>query len=243
MKSALMFGVITAVTVLSGCAGTGSKPLTAEGLFEQHVDKAFGDDGMASPSSLVMSGMLIVEDFGVEGPFTMKQMAPANIRTTGEIMGMALDSGCNVDICWDQQPGQSPQAVSGAQKDFMLANADFTRWENIDKHYQTLELVPADDESATENYKVRAVATNGKEDFYYFSKESGLMTGASLNAETAQGPMSILTRFNNYKEFDGNLVATEIVQETPMATVKLQIEDVTYEPLATTDFEAPAGVR
>lgn len=243
MKLISMAAVLAASSLAAGCASTGSKELTAQSLFDNFVEKAYGADGMAKPASFVMKGKIVIEAFSVEAPLVVKQMAPGFMRTTAEMMGMTIDTGCNEATCWDQPPGQSPYAVTGSHLAFMRGNADFTRWENVSKNYQSLEIVPAAEGSASDEYEVRAVRKDGKEELFYFSKQTGLLVGASIMAETAQGPMNIVMDFNNYRDFDGNLVATEVIQETPMAVVKLEVESMSYEPLSAEDFTAPQGVK
>ncbi|MEX1033182.1 MAG: hypothetical protein WDZ30_07460 [Cellvibrionaceae bacterium] len=243
MKGFTIFGFLMVVVLLAGCASTGgADKLTAEDLFDQFVEAAYGSDGMSAHSSITMSGTLIIDDFGLEGPVKTKQMAPDYFLADTEVMGMNITQGCKADLCWDQQPGQSAQRVQGPPLAILSQQADFFQWENMDKYYDSLEVVVPAEDDASRYHKVRAVRANGDEDFYYFSKETGLLAGSELMIHSPQGSMRITSRLNNYREFGSMLVPTETVQETPMATIKIVVDEVSFAPLSESDFPVPQGL-
>lgn len=152
----------------------------------------------------------------------------------------SMTQGCNANVCWSQQPGQSPRPAQSGERDLLLQQADFYQWENMDEHYATLEVVPVTEE--TSYHQVRAVRDNGVEDYYYFSKEDDLLIGAELTVDTVQRVIKMTSRFNKYKEFDSILLPTEIIQQNPVATAKMVVKDISFTPLTESDFAAPDGL-
>ncbi|HYM33856.1 MAG TPA: hypothetical protein VET48_00600, partial [Steroidobacteraceae bacterium] len=72
-----------------------------------------------------------------------------------------------------------------------------------------------------------------------FSKESGLLDAAVIEGDTGQGRMQISIVFRNYKDFEGVLIPTELVQSTPQATIKLTFKEVSFAPLTDDKFTKP----
>jgi len=241
MKSRILLSALTLMLVtLTGCSSTGgTDAVSAKALFDRFVEVTSKGKGMDAHKAFTMKGQLLIPDFGIEAHVTIRQMAPNYLVIETEIMGAALTQGCNADACWNQQPGQGISVMSGSELDTFRRFADFTVWENIDRYYPTLEIVEETTANTDASYKVRAVTADGTEDFYFFSKETGLMTGTIITADSAMGRITTTAEFSNYQEFGGMLFATEQLQSTPMATINVVIDSVTFAPLSAADFTMP----
>jgi hypothetical protein len=165
--------------------------------------------------------------------------APDSSVTNIEVMGMTLNNGCHKGICWAQQPGAGTTVLSGGAAAMQLQQSDFNQWEHMDRYYTSMEIVPPADGAESPNYKIKAVKKSGDTDYYDFSKETGLLVAAVFEGETVQGRMKIPMQFKNYKAFEGVTIATEIVQSTPQATVKLTINEVSFAPVTEDKFKQP----
>lgn len=229
--------VLVSIFILSGCASTGSnQELSVRGLFDRHIENSFGKDGLKNHTSITQKGKVIVEDFGIESPFLMQQMAPQNILMKTEMMGSAVSSGCNPELCWNQQPGQGVRILDGTQKSQIMRQADFHFFENVEKHYVALVIEAPAEGSTSKNHKVVATTKEGSADQYYFSKESGLLIGAILQMNAGQGMESVRISYNKYKAFGDMKMPSEIIQAMSVATMKMIIDDVNYEPLTQETF-------
>ena len=231
---------VTAAVIagLAACAGTSNKPLTAEGLFARHVEVAYGGKGMGVHPSAISTGTLFIESFGIEAPITTKTLEPGNFVFETNVMGMAMSQGCNASGCWSQQPGAGITPLSGEQLDFFRQQADGRQFEHIGDYYDTLELVASDNPDA-KDYKVRAVNKYGRENFYYFAKDTGLLSGTDITMDSEMGVMTQHTTLTNYQNFDGVLMAKETLQSSSMADVKVVLDNVSFVPLTEKDFMRP----
>jgi hypothetical protein len=127
------------------------------------------------------------------------------------------------------------QTLSGERLEFQLQQADYYQLTHMADFYQSLEIVPAEGAESA-NVHVRATRENGNVDHYHFSKESGMLVSTVIVSPTGQGTMEITTNSSNFKDFDGIKLATEIEQITPVVTVKIVIEDVSFADLSASDF-------
>ncbi len=221
--------------LISACASMGDKPLTAEGLFERHVEVAYGGKGQSAQTSVTTTGNLIIEDFGIEAPVTTKAMAPGYLVFEANLMGMEISQGCNTDGCWGQDQSGNPITIADEQLESLRQQADMRQWENIAQYYETLEIVPNDDPEATE-YKVKAVNKRGRENYYYFSKETGLLNGFDITADSPMGVSTTNSIMKNYQDYGGILWPQTMEQVTPMVTIKIVVDDVSYKPLTESSF-------
>lgn len=241
MKLKLMLsGAMVSFMVLGGCAvERGAKALTAKSVTDRYAAALYGKDGLKKHPSMTMKGTLSIEQFGVEGPIVRYAKAPDSNVSNIELMGMTLSNGCHKGACWAQAPGAGTMTLTGDAAAFQLQQSDYGQWQHIDRYYASMELVQSTDGQESPNHKVKAVKANGDTDYYEFSKESGLLVAAAIEAETIQGKMKIGLRFDNYKQFDGMLIPTELIQETQEATLKLTFNEVTFEPLTEDKFAKP----
>lgn len=250
MKFKVMMGVAAlAGLALAGCASSpesksstpasstqASKELTAQSIVARHRNAVYGEAKTRKHSTTTSKGVLSIEQFGIDAPLMIYAAAPNSSSTTIEVMGMTLNNGCHKGVCWAQQPGAGTTVLSGEAAAFQAQQSDFNQFDNFDRYYTSLEIVPS---ANSQNHKVKAVKKNGEADLYEFSKETGLMVAAVLQAETPQGKMEVETQFKNYKNFDGELMPTEINQVTPQASVKIVITEVSFAPIPEEKFAKP----
>lgn len=241
MKFKLMLsGAMVAVMALTGCATErGAKALTAKSIVDRYAAAIYGKDGLKKHPSMTMKGTLSIEQFGLEGPFVRYAKAPDSNVSIIELMGMTLSNGCHKGVCWAQAPGAGTMTLTGDAAAFQLQQSDYAMWQHLDRYYTSMEIVQPADGQESPNHKIKAVKANGDTDYYDFSKDSGLLVAAVIEGETIQGKMKIGMQFGNYKDFDGMLIPTELVQETQEATLKLTFNEVTFEPLTEDKFAKP----
>jgi hypothetical protein len=249
MKFKVLMSVASlAMLALAGCASSpdskssstapakASKELTAQAIVARHRNATYGEAKTRKHSATTSKGILSIEQFGIDAPLVIYAAAPNSSSTRIEVMGMTLNNGCHKDVCWAQQPGAGTTVLSGAAAEFQAQQADYNQFDNWHRYYASLEIVPNAD---SPNHKIKAVRKNGDTDLYEFSKETGLIVSAVLQAETPQGKTEVGMQFKNYKNFDGEMIATEINQVTPQATIKIVLNEVSFAPIAEDMFAKP----
>jgi hypothetical protein len=244
MKFKLMLsGVLVSITVLTGCASTergaaGGEP-TAKSIIARYAAAIYGKNGLQKHPSMTMKGTMSIEQFGVEGPIVRYAKAPDSNVTVVEFMDMSLSSGCHKGVCWTQQPGAGTITLTDDAAALQLQQSDYAQWQHIDRYYSTLELVQPAEGADNTVHKIKAVKANGDTDYYEFSKESGLLTAAVIEGETAQGRMTIELQFGDYRDFDGLLIPMEIVQSVSQMTLKLVFNEVSFATPSEDKFAKP----
>jgi len=253
MKSKWLLSVVSvSIMILGGCASApdgkstsasagdkGAKTATVKDIVARYKKAIYGKDGTRKHPSTTMKGTLSIEQFNIDGPFVIYATAPDSYVSVIEVMGMQLSTGCHKGVCWSQQPGAGTVTLSGDAAAFQLQQSDYYLWDHVERYYTSMEIVMPTDGKESPNHKIKAVRKNGDTDYFDFSKESGLWVAAVFDAETPQGRMKIAIQFNNYKDFAGTLIPTELIQATPQATVKLTFTEVSYAPVPADKFVKP----
>ncbi|MDA1076315.1 MAG: hypothetical protein O3A63_16370 [Proteobacteria bacterium] len=237
MKRIFLVCFALTIMIIQGCSSMGSKPMTAQGLFDRHMAATYGSKGPSAFPSVTTSGKLFIDSFGLEAAVKARQMAPDSSSTLASVMGMELHIGCHAGECWEQAPGAGIAKLSGDRLTFQLQQADLSQYSHMDQYYATLEIVPEAEGVESNTVEVRATRENGSSDSYFFAKDSGLIQKTVLDAFTAQGKMKVTANSKKYAEFNGLTLATEVEQVTPMATIRIVIEDVSFDALSAADFK------
>lgn len=229
--------LVFAAMALVACTVMDENPLTAQDLFDRHIEETFGPDGLNNGNSILAKGRIIIEDFGVEAPITIKRMAPNSRMVVVEIMGMTGSEGCHKGQCWSQAPGQGAQLLDGEALAFQRQFADFYQYQHMNQYYASAEVLA--DSSGDNAISVRLVRENGDEDYYSFSKETGLLVTSKIQAHTAMGKMPAETTYAEYRDFSGVQLPTITHEVTPLATTKVLIEEAVLGTLTNDDFKRP----
>lgn len=241
MKNFSLFVCFALTMIFTSCATLGGdKPLTAQGLFDRYISEAYGPGGLDAHTSITMTGTFTIDALGVNAPITLRKKAPDSVSVVMDIPGAPARSGCSGGNCWDQQPGQGIQTLEGGMLSFQVQQADYYQYTHMGKYYQSLEIVPATDGEESENHQVRATRESGV-DSYHFSRDSGMLVSTTFEMPTPQGNMTITTKTNDYQEYDGIKVATNIAAAVPAVglTYKIVIDDVSFNELSESDFIRP----
>jgi len=236
MNALLRFGSITlAALALSACSSLGGdKATTPQGLFDRHIAATYGSGGLDTHTSVSSTGKLTIDSFGISAPIVLNQMTPASTSLKVEIPGALVRSGCHDGKCWDQQPGQGLSMVSGSALELALQRADYYQFAHMADYYQSLEILPAED--GAENDTVRATRENGTADEFHFSKETGLLMSATTITEGPQGTLPVTANYSDFRETQGILLPMQVEQVTSVVTLKINLEQVTFDQLSATDF-------
>jgi hypothetical protein len=228
----------TLIAAMHGCTSVDNKRLPEpQTLVERHIEAAYGEDGLSGKRAISLGGKLVIESFDVDAPVTMKTEAPDKRLFKTEVMGEEVVRTCKGGECWAREYDAAPEPLRGGALDFMTEVADFNRLENLDRYYRHLETTGIKEFNGQQAYEVTLVRDNGNRDKWYFDKDSGLWLGGTWRLPREMGGIQVTQYFEDYQEFNGNKVATQITEITPGQTSKVIIEDVSYGDIPDREFE------
>ena len=107
MNRRLLSSVVSTIVLvaMAGCAGMGDKKstdtpaadqapkvATAKSVVDRYMSLNYGKDGVRNDPSTTMKGPLSIEQFNIEGPFTIHSRAPDSNASNIELMGATLSN-------------------------------------------------------------------------------------------------------------------------------------------------------
>lgn len=214
-------------------------------LFKKYIESIGGEKLIKAHSTKSINGKMLIKVMGIEGNMKVVAEAPNKIKTTVELgqYGKSL-SGYDGKVGWSIEPMSGSRILEGEALKQMIARADFYGnnihlGENAVKQ-KTIQLVNLDD---GEYYKVLLVDANGEESFLYFSKKSNLLRGIDMMELSATGKTPTQIRMSNYVESEGIKTAHRISSTQNGVETIIQIDSVSYEPLAKNAFDLPNKIQ
>lgn len=223
---------LTSLVLLSACAGVGGGLPTAESLVARHLEAVYPQGDLGSRPAISMKGRLLIEDYGVDAPITLKIKAPDKRLFSARVLGQEVVRSCSGGECWAQELESPVARLTGGELAFMQELSDFYRLRELKRYYRSINTVGVREFNAVPAYEVQLIRNNGSEDRWYFAQDSGLWLGGAWQLPRDMGGARVTQIFDNYRSFDGLYVATQITELAPGQKSLIVIDEVNFTPIA-----------
>jgi hypothetical protein len=91
-------------------------------------------------------------------------------------------------------------------------------------------------------YVIEAVSTEGIMQKIFFDTQSGLIVRVDMEAETAQGKMSVTSLYSDYRDVDGIKLPFTVEQKSSAIEFIIKLDSVKHNvEVADTKFNKPAA--
>ncbi len=247
--------VFCSIMLLAACAQSPSGPdyrseLGANGLptpralFAKYVDALGGEETVRSHKSTTMTGRFVLESFGLEGSANIYAAAPNSISQLIELPGVGvIHSGYNGNLGWSMDPLQGNAVLEGEMLADMLQRADYYLPLNLDHVYVEQETIERTQVRGNDAYKVHAVDARGITSMLYFDANSGQMVRLDTSAASPIGNVDVFTIFGEHKEFDGQVLPTELSISQAGQEFRIVVEQISFDDVDSERFEVPAQIQ
>lgn len=105
-----------------------------------------------------------------------------------------------------------------------------------------MEIVDRVEFEGHPTYKLRALRTNGDEDFEFYDVDSGLLIGSIVTRESPLGTMKATNVMSDYRAFDGLQLPTRQVQRVLGTEQVVTITSVEFGGVDPATFAPPASI-
>jgi outer membrane lipoprotein-sorting protein len=199
---------------------------------------------MAKHESRRAVGRISMPAQGVEGDVEIFAARPALMRLRMTIPGVGeIQSGYDGKVAWSVNPLTGPMLMQGKALEQTKADADFDSSLHPETLYKSLETVEKTTFEGRPAYKVRAVRTNGDEDFEYYDAENGLLLGAEVTRESPMGPVKATHVTSDYKDFGGVKIASRVAQRLMGTEQVITISHVEFDKVDKSVFDLPPAIQ
>jgi len=241
----LILLVAAAATIAYAPARGKSGQPDADKIIARYVKAIGGKKAYLAGGSRVAEGTMSMPAAGISGALKVTAMSPDLLLVEIEIEGLgSVKEGYDGKVGWSIDPMTGPQVKSGKQLEQAADQAAYDGGLFPKDRYKTREVVGQVEFDGKSAWKLRLVSANDIETFAFFDVESGLLLGTQLTQETAMGAIPVTATMGDYKEFDGVLVPTRLVQD--LGPAGKQIFELTRIESGGVDrsvFELPAEIK
>jgi hypothetical protein len=215
----------------------------ADDLIAAYVSASGGAerfDGMSS----VTRGTFSMPSAGLQGTFELYQIHPDRMRMNVELPGVGeILSGYDGEHGWSLNPMMGPQLMSGPELTQMREQASVAatlRDPSMVPGRETVEEAEYEGEAC---WKVRLTWASGRETHDCYSKTSGLLVATEAVQATQMGDMATVSIFQDYRDFEGRMLASRMIQRVAGQEQIMTIETVEFGQVEEEQVAPPAQIR
>ncbi len=239
LASALVAGVLA--TPAPAQATRDDKMPAAGDIFQKMAKALGGEAALRKHKHQTLTGTLGIPAMGASGSLMLYGSAPNFRLVEIEIPNMgSVSSGYDGTIAWSINPQTGPQIMEGAQREQAVYQADFYSSLNYMKNYKNIEVAGTEEFNDKDCYKLTMETKEGSPLTLYIDTETHLPAGTESEMDGGMGPMTLTVYFEEYKEFDGEMIAVETRQDFGgMMEQVITFESVTFEPIDKSRYDLP----
>lgn len=138
---------------------------------------------------------------------------------------------------------QGPRLMTGAELAQTREEASFAssiRDPSVVSSTETVEQTEMNGEAC---WRVKLTWNSGRESFDFYSVESGLLVGSTINQESPMGTIQVTTLLDEYREFGGFRMPTRMTQQMMGQEQVMVIENVEFPAPDESVFALPPEIQ
>jgi hypothetical protein len=214
----------------------------ADALIATYVEQIGGEELWNVGTT--MSGTMSMPAAGLQGTFELFQAPPNRMVMRLNLPGVGeIRTGYDGQVGWSMDPMSGPSLMEGAQLDQTREEA------SVAASFRDPELVPGRETLEEAEFGgeacwlVQLTWASGRESRDCYSMETGLLVASEGTQASPMGEIRSVTRFEDYREFEGRLLPTRMVQESMGMEQVLEVESVTFGAVDDGEFDLPAAIQ
>jgi hypothetical protein len=202
-----------------------------------------GREAVLRHASLRAVGTFAMPAQGISGTVERVAARPDRFREKVAMSGVGeMQLGFDGSIGWMVTPMTGPMVLTGKQLEQLRRDAEFDAALHDPKGFTSLETVERVEFEGRPAYKLRALWTNGDEDFEFYDVDSGLLVGSIVMRESPLGAMKATNVMSDYRTFGGLQIPTRQVQRVLGTEQVVTITSVEFGGVDPATFAPPASV-
>jgi hypothetical protein len=209
----------------------------------RYVRAIGGREAVLRHASLRAVGTFSMPAQGIAGTVERFAARPDRFREKVSMSGVGeMQLGFDGSVGWMVTPMTGPMVLTGKQLEQLRRDAEFDAALHDPAGYTALETVERVEFEGRPAYKVRALRTNGDEDFEFFDADNGLLIGSIVTRESPLGTMKATNVMSDYRAFSGLQLPTRQVQRVLGTEQVVTITSVEFGGVEPAAFAPPASI-
>lgn len=177
------------------------------------------------------------------GTVVVHRKAPDLFVSTMNIEGVGtMVKGYDGVNAWSISPDGRVRRLEGAELREQQREAWIDRDLRLQELYEKVEVIGAREFSGEPCWLVRFTDSDGAVAQGWFSVDSGHMLGFGRRLQSPVGLLSVVQRFDAFRDFNGRVVPTRISQTVGNTTQTMVIQSIETDAIDEALFQAPANL-
>jgi hypothetical protein len=216
----------------------------ADILIARYVEALGGRERFASIQSIRTLGTTLIPAMGLQAEFELVQGAPNRmvLRVTVPGLGEILN-GFDGRIGWSIDPLIGPSLTEGAELVQTAEESQILAALRDSEFVVSKETIEETAYAGIPCWRVNIVWASGRTSSDCYSSESGLLIATEEVQATVMGEIPSTTLFFEYRNFDGRLFPTRIVQQAMGQEQEMRVQSVEYDAVEPAAFALPPAIR
>ncbi|HMO26526.1 MAG TPA: hypothetical protein PKB10_09665 [Tepidisphaeraceae bacterium] len=213
-------------------------------IIEQSIEKAGGREAASKVRTRITELTMSIPTVNIDGRMTLTQDAD-NALVEVELAGMGKTrTGLSNGVVWEDSPMTGVRIVEGAEREQQLRTFKLNSDLDYEKYYESIETVGKEEVDGRNAFKIKLTPKTGSPETRYYDAENFQLLKLEGSVESAMGQIQMVSKFSDYKEFDGLLTPTTVTQTvqgmeliTKVTSIRNNVE------IAPGTFELPESVK
>lgn len=199
--------------------------LTPEKIFNNAIGALGGASKINDIKDITMKGKVTVMNNALD--VVVKMISPKNMVQVMSMGAMTLSKQSAIDGNYEVMAQGQSTPINDEMKEALDDGASLVPEMNfLAKKYQ-LKLIGLEKVNEKEAFDIEVTTTLGKKTHRYYDKESFLLVKTAKTQEVpGRGAVTTSQYYNNYKAFNGVLIAQEQVMDMGMMKMNMQFTDI-----------------
>ncbi|MGH9314903.1 MAG: hypothetical protein ACRD09_13300 [Vicinamibacterales bacterium] len=216
----------------------------ASEVIARYVRAIGGRDAVLRHASLRAVGSFSMPAQGITGTVERVAARPDRFLEKVSMPGVGeMQLGYDGSVGWMVTAVTGPMVLTGKQLEQLRQDAEFDASLHDPAGYRTLETVDRVEFEGRPAYKLRALRTNGDEDFEFYDVDTGLLIGSIVTRESPLGTMKATNVMGDYRAFGGLQIPTRQIQRVMGMEQVVTITSVEFGGVDPSTFAPPASIR
>lgn len=194
--------------------------LTAETVIDNYLKAIGGKEKIKSVNAvhMKMEASMMGNTINIEATKLAPNKSMQEVKMGGNVVQKQVFDG---EKGASSGMGGSQKVEGDAAKDMAISSAIIEEVAMVEKGI-SMKLSAVENIDGSDAYGVEVSMPSGKKSTRYYDSESGLLVRTTNVLEGPQGSMTVSTDYDDYKEFEGIMFPTLIIQ--PMGPQKMNIK-------------------
>ncbi|HVW83564.1 MAG TPA: hypothetical protein VHB50_02740, partial [Bryobacteraceae bacterium] len=155
-----------------------------------------------------------------------------------------VEEGFDGETAWEMNALQGARVKDGPEKDLMKRSSKITMLDNWRDYYTKARTVGSEDVDGKPAWKVELTPNDGKPEYFFFDKQSGLLVQMSQTVATPLGEIPVDVILSDYRVVDGIKTPFAMTQKAINQTLAMRFDKVVFNAsIPAGRFDPPPAVK